>query len=230
MKNYTSKTYDGIEIRFYEDGNTTIGKLYKDNKPVGIKYKHDKSGDIIHMETGSKTSIIKKIRNIISDLNSGKAVVVDADKIEGSKFTVGDVIIPVDTNVADITDILYVYNKPAFAFSKDYEVLTFDNNQDNLDIVLKTLDIKKTDKEYVCIGNDPSISRDYDDIEQHLLSISKIKEFMSEKIEVKLTMLNKTNDDFYNDLVNQIYQSDATGYEKEKYLEFLSAAYNNYKK
>ena len=228
---YLSKMVDGFEIRFYKNSDGLFtGRLFKNNKPVSIKIKNNK-GEAIHMESGSKTSIIKKLKNAINSFNTGNAKIVDVpNQVEANKFTDGDIIIEKETNVVLIGDVIYIFeaNHP---YDKTYKVLKFvKNSEETLEIEVSDLDKKQIDSNYISIGNDKSIKETYIGImrkkDQIVKSIGNIETTLSKTIEV----LNKTNEDFYKDLLTQIHRSDASEFEKDKYIEFISAAYNNKEK
>ena len=229
---YLSKMVDGFEIRFYKNSDGLFtGRLFKNNKPVSIKIKNDK-GEALHMESGSKTSIIKKLKNAINSFNTGNAKIVDVpNQVEANKFTDGDIIIEKETNVVLIGDIIYIFeaNHP---YDKTYKVLKFiKSNEDKaLEIEFSDLDKKHVDSNYISIGNDKSIKETYIGImrkkDQIVKSVENIETTLTKSIEI----LNKTNEDFYKDLLIQIHKSDASEFEKDKYIEFISAAYNNKEK
>lgn len=237
MSDYTSKTYDGFEIRFYElENNETCGRLFKDNKPIGIKNKRDV--EVIHMEYGNKTSILKKLRGAISNYNSGKADIVEVDKLEANKFVYGDIIIENDTNIVELSDVRYVFNA-GNPYDKEYTLLLFDDYKDNqsdpvIDELVGELLIqefntnkKEIDERYTCIGNDPNIAIAYRSIQDLRKNVIEQQHKITDMLDVRLNMLNKSNMDFYNDLLAQIHKSNVSEYEKKKYIEFVEAAYKN---
>ena len=230
-KEYISKVYDKFEIRIYEgsDPTSSIGKLYMNSKPVGLKLKNRK-GDIVHMESGPNTSIIKKFRNAISLFNKGNATVVTPDRLKANKFTTGDILIPKDTNVVELQDIIYIYDACS-TFEENYIILFLanmeDDNSDNLEIIKTKVVKASVDSSKVSVGNDTSIGKLYDEMQGHYDSIKNLECTIEKRINEKLDMLNKTNQDFYNDLLTRIHSYDASEYEKAKYIEFVEAAYMN---
>ena len=224
----SSKMYDGFEIRFFEDTSTVTGCLYKDNKPIGFK---TKSGEIISMHTDTnKTTIIKKLRGAINLFNSGKAEVVEVERLEASKFTKGDILVEQETNIVTLEDVYYILDSGT-PYGRTYRVLTFETAPDDETIIIeKSIEKTQLDSRYISIGIYTSVAKMYDEIHVHRDAIIKLTNDIGFEVEDKLKMLNKTNDDFYNDLVKQISGANVSEYEKSKYLEFVSAAYNNSKK
>lgn len=232
VKEYTSKYIEGFEIRIYNsDKFLYLGKLYKDGKPTGIVMKGSK-GEPVYMETGSKASIIKKLRGFIEKFNSGEAELREVDDIDTdinypNKFISGDIIIEKNTNIVELSDILVVY-KIGEACEPRYTLISFDINDDVVSDTIVERFKKIIDKDYISIGNDENILSYYTKIEGYKKHINELYNYIVDSINIKVKMLNKSNKEFYNDLIAKINKADdMSEFEKAKYIEFVSAAFDN---
>lgn len=242
IKNYTSKTIDGFELRFFNNDNSKnniICLLYKNNKPIGFK---NKEGKIDFMESGTNnTSIIKKIKSLINKHNNGESEIVDAtlllEQSENNKFNEGDIIVEKDTNVAFIDDVLYVHK--SVPYGDNYTLIKFehyklreDNEEDeSLKYTVFEKPVSEIDNAYTSIGNDLSIKKLYESVCDLKNAINTSLRSIERQIEDKLRILEKSNEDFYKDLVQKITSDNGLSeFEKDKYIEFVSAAYNNNEK
>ena len=224
---YSSKHYNGFEIRFYEDRENTVGCLYKDDKLVGLK---DEEGEIMSVEYGTMTSILKRLKGAIDKYSKGQATLVDASASRfEAKFEIGDIIIERETNCVTPEEAMVILDVGT-EFAKSYRVLQVKGEfHTDVKFLEAYMDKDTINGSYITIGNDNTIIDLYKSITKYELEIAHTKSKIYNNIDSAIKILSKTNDDFYKDLLAKINESDATSYEKEKYIEFLSAAYNNSK-
>ena len=142
--------------------------------------------------------------------------------------------------MVELSDVRYVFNA-GNPYDKEYTILEIHDISDipknqyleksELEGDIKILEYPKLKKEiderYTCIGNDPNIAIAYRSIQDLRKNVIEQQHKITNMLDTKLNMLNKSNMDFYNDLLAQIHKSDVSEYEKKKYIEFVEAAYKN---
>ena len=228
---YTVKKIDDFEIRMFKNSNSDLftGVIFLDNKQIGFKKKGLEKGDIIYMERGNKTSIIKRIRHAITGYNDGINEVVPVASLTANKFDSGNILIEKEINVVELTDVLFVFDAGS-PYDENYNILRFvyeGDNEDNVTIEEEFINKDSINDKYVSIGKDLKVIELYKKINQYKLNIRECINDIVSATNEKLNMLNKSNKDFYNDLMNHIAKIDASEYEKNKYKEFVKAAYDN---
>ena len=235
---YTTK-YCGYDIKIYkdEDNEDCVGFICKGEKRVGFK---NHKGDLYYMEANNnKTNIYNKIKTYIDNffMNKDKYEEVELRRVDNlgyiysDKFTKGNILVEKNINMAIVQDVIVVIDSYD-VYDEKYHVLTFTNNKNDdneLDINEEYHNKDDLEDKYISIGTDTSILDNYQEILDKQQEIVALKTSIESKVETSLKMLDKTIDDFYDDLVKTIYASDVTEYEKDKYLEFISASYNNKK-